>query len=110
MSIHTTMPFELFLIDCLHFENSSGAYEYILVVIDHFIRFMQAYATPSKSGTTATINIYNNLILCFGFPSHVHHDKGTEPYVQTDEKAVLHCTFSIYTIPPRREWPAGTFQ
>ena len=35
-SIVTTQPFELVSINFVHLEHSSGEYEYILAVIDHF--------------------------------------------------------------------------
>uniref|UniRef100_A0A7N8YIE6 Gypsy retrotransposon integrase-like protein 1 n=1 Tax=Mastacembelus armatus TaxID=205130 RepID=A0A7N8YIE6_9TELE len=77
-NIVTTQPFELVCIDFLHLDKCRGGYEYILVIIDHFTRFAQAYATTSKSGKTAANLIFNDYALKFGFPSRIHHDQGGE--------------------------------
>ena len=72
------MPFELIATDFLHLEKSSGGYEYILVVMDHFTRYAQAYATKNKSARTVTQKLYNDFVLRFGFPLKIHHEQGGE--------------------------------
>lgn len=67
----TTRPGELVCINFLHLETCKQGFEYILIVIDHFTGFAQAYATKNKS-------LFNDFALRIGFPERIHHDMGRE--------------------------------
>lgn len=69
LSIETTHPFQLVSADFLHLEECRDGYEYILVIMDHYTWFAQAYATT---------RLFNDFRLKFGFPEKLHHDLGRE--------------------------------
>ena len=76
--IITLEPSELVTTDYLHLDRSKGRYEYLLVVVDHFSKFVQAFPTKNKSGRAATDLLFNKYFLDFGFLKRILHDQGKE--------------------------------
>lgn len=76
--IVTTQPLELISIYFLNLEKVKSGYEYILVVMDYYTRFAQAYFTRNKTGKTASDKVFNDFILKFGIPLRLQHDQGRE--------------------------------
>ena len=62
-----------------------GGYQYILVAMDHFARYAQAYATKDKSVKTAAERVYNDFILRFGVPETIHHDLENKLFYNLDK-------------------------
>ena len=77
-SITAKEPFQTIGMDFLHLDQSTGGYQYLLVVTDIFTKFAQVYATRNKEAKTVAERLYNDLILRFGIPGQVLHDQGKE--------------------------------
>lgn len=104
-TIVTTRPGELVCIDFLHLETCKQGFEYILIVIDHFTGFAQAYATKNKSAKTVVDKLFNDFALRVGFPERIHHDMGREFDNQLMDQLQKSCDVwvSHNMLPPPRQ-------
>ena len=50
----------------------------VLVVVDHFTRYVQAFVTKNHMARTTARVLYNNYFSVFGFPQRLMLDQGTE--------------------------------
>ena len=78
-----TEPMELIHIDYIGMEITVGtdkklAVKNVLVVMDHFTRYVQAFVTKNHMARTIARVLYNNYFSVFGFPQHLMLDQGTE--------------------------------
>ena len=76
LNIEASQPLELIHLDYLKIEPGKGNIENVLVIMDHFTRYAQAF--PSKTQTTlATAKLlWDDFILHYGFPSKIITDQG----------------------------------
>ena len=78
-----TQPMELVHMDYVGMEVTVAAQEKpvvknVLVVVDHFTRYVQAYVTKNHMAHTTARVLYNNFFSIFGFPQKLLSDQGTE--------------------------------
>ena len=78
-----TQPMELVHVDYVGMEVTVAAQEKpvvknVLVVVDHFTRYVQAFVTNNHTAHTTARVLYNNFFSIFGFPQKLMSDQGTE--------------------------------
>ena len=78
-----TQPMELVHVDYVGMEVTVAAKEKpvvknVLVVVDHFTRYVQAFITKNHTARTTARVLYNNFFSVFGFPQKLLSDQGTE--------------------------------
>ena len=78
-----TQPMELVHVDYVGMEVTVAAKEKpvvknVLVVVDHFTRYVQAFITKNHTAYTTARVLYNDFFSVFGFPQKLLSDQGTE--------------------------------
>ena len=82
-TIATTEPVDLVHVNLVGMEvtvetKKKPVVQKILVVTDHFSRFVQAYKVKDKRAITITKCLYDNYFRHYGSPRHLLSDQGTE--------------------------------
>ena len=82
-TIAATEPMDLVHVDLVRMEvtietKKKPVVQKILVVTDHFSRFVQAYKVKDKRAITITKCLYDNYFRHYGFPQRLLSDQGTE--------------------------------
>ena len=57
-------------------KKSKGGHKNILVIIDHFTRYAQAFPTRNQLAKTTAKVLFENFIVHYGFPAHLHCEQG----------------------------------
>ena len=78
-----TEPLELVHIDYVGMEvtvamDKKPVVKNVLVVVDHFTRYVQAFVTKNHTARTTARVLYNNYFSVFGFPQCLMSGQGTE--------------------------------
>ena len=78
-----TEPMELIHIDYIGMEvtvatDKKPVVKNVLVVVDHFTCYVQAFVTKNHTARTMARVLYNNYFSIFGFPQCLMSDQGTE--------------------------------
>ena len=78
-----TQPMKLVHIDYVGMEVTVAAQEKlvvknVLVIVDHFTRYIQAFVTNNHTAHTTARVLYNNFFSIFGFSQKLMSDQGTE--------------------------------
>ena len=78
-----TQPMELVHVDYVGMEVTVATQEKpvvknVLVIVDHFTRYVQAFVMNNHMAYTTAQVLYNNFFSVFGFPQKLMSDQGTE--------------------------------
>ena len=76
-SIESSYPMEIIHIDFLVIGSKKDINKEInvLVITDHFTRYVQAFVTTSQTAHTAAITLYEKYFVHYGWPEKLHSDQ-----------------------------------
>ncbi|XP_025076735.1 uncharacterized protein LOC112553609 [Pomacea canaliculata] len=76
-TIVTSHPLELLTIDFLTIEVK-GEKQNILVIMDHFTKFVQTILTRDQTARTTARALWNDFFMTYGFPGRILSDQGRD--------------------------------
>jgi hypothetical protein len=70
-------PFERIAIDAAgSFPWSDQENRYLLIAMDHFMKWLEAYAIPNQEASMVVEALVTNFFCRFGIPQELHSDQG----------------------------------
>ena len=75
-SLVASNPLDLLCIDFLKVDPSRNGKENILVLMDAFTKFSQAFVTNNQKALTVAKILVEKWFYVYGIPAHIHSDKG----------------------------------
>ena len=75
-NIVATHPLELVHLNYLCLERGKGLEENVLVITDHFTRYMQAYVTRTQMAWMMAKTLWDKFIVHYGLPKKILTDQG----------------------------------
>ena len=77
--VNVGVPLEKIAIDIVGpLPRTENGNEYIMVVVDYFTKWVEAYAIPDHTAQTVADKLLNEFVCRYGMPQSIHTDQGRE--------------------------------
>ena len=77
-SITTDHPLQMVFADIAELPTSRNGYRYILVIIDHFSKYVNIYPMKNQTAQTVAKHIFEDYVTEHGVPETLHTDQGRQ--------------------------------